>query len=126
MIKESSHLLAMMFLIAVGFWNFLGAGVIWILINTHSQLLRTCHLSDVQFYCHAALMGVYGMSLVAANVCFVPALMTEDVWSNKLAAISFWGLNGRILLLILYSIFPAGVIQTDCEATAWIWYARSP
>ena len=65
-IKNFSHYWAMMFLIAVGFWNFLGAGVFGFLINTpivsyyeHATYLTSNHG-------HAALMGVYGMLAVAA------------------------------------------------------------
>ncbi len=124
-IKNFSHYWAMMFLIAVGFWNFLGAGVFGFLINTpivsyyeHATYLTSNHG-------HAALMGVYGMLAVAAILFCTRYLMTEDAWSNKLAATSFWGLNIGLMLMLVLNIFPAGVIQMIASYTNGFWYARS-
>ncbi|PZM84137.1 MAG: nitric-oxide reductase large subunit [Candidatus Melainabacteria bacterium] len=124
-IKNFSHYWAMMFLIAVGFWNFLGAGVFGFLINTpivsyyeHATYLTSNHG-------HAALMGVYGMLAVAAVLFCTRYLMTEDAWSNKLCAISFWSLNIGLMLMLLLNIFPAGVIQMLASYTHGFWFARS-
>jgi nitric oxide reductase subunit B len=124
-IKNFSHYWAMMFLIAVGFWNFLGAGVFGFLINTpivsyyeHATYLTSNHG-------HAALMGVYGMLAVAAVLFCTRYLMTEDAWSNKLCAISFWSLNIGLMLMLLLNIFPAGVIQMLASYTNGFWFARS-
>lgn len=124
-IKNFSHYWAMMFLIAVGFWNFLGAGVFGFLINTpivsyyeHATYLTSNHG-------HAALMGVYGMLAVAAVLFCTRYLMKEDAWSNKLCAISFWSLNIGLMLMLLLNIFPAGVIQMLASYTHGFWFARS-
>lgn len=125
-IKNFSHYWAMMFLIAVGFWNFLGAGVFGFLINTpivsyyeHATYLTSNHG-------HAAMMGVYGMLAVAAVLFSTRYLMTEDVWSNRLAGLSFWGLNIGLLLMLVLNIFPAGVIQMIASYEKGFWFARSP
>jgi nitric oxide reductase subunit B len=125
-IKNFSHYWAMMFLIAVGFWNFLGAGVFGFLINTpivsyyeHATYLTSNHG-------HAAMMGVYGMLAVAAVLFSTRYLMTEDVWSNRLAGLSFWGLNVGLLLMLVLNIFPAGVIQMIASYEKGFWFARSP
>ena len=124
-IKNFSHYWAMMFLIAVGFWNFLGAGVFGFLVNTpivsyyeHATYLTSNHG-------HAAMMGVYGMLSVAAVLFSTRYLMTEDAWSNRLAALSFWGLNGGLLLMLILNIFPAGVIQMISSYQNGFWFARS-
>ncbi len=124
-IKNFSHYWAMMFLIAVGFWNFLGAGVFGFLINTpivsyyeHATYLTSNHG-------HAALMGVYGMLSVAAVLFCTRYLITEDAWSNRLCGISFWCLNVGLLLMLVLNIFPAGVIQMVASYTHGFWYARS-
>src|SRR5262249_18939798 len=75
---------------------------------------------------HAALMGVYGMLAVAAILFCTRYLMTEDAWSNRLAGLSFWGLNVGLLLMIVLNIFPAGVIQMLASYKHGFWYARSP
>lgn len=124
-IKNFSHYWAMMFLIAVGFWNFLGAGVFGFLINTpivsyyeHATYLTSNHG-------HAALMGVYGMLSVAAVLFCTRYLMTEDAWSNRLIGVSFWCLNIGLLLMLVLNIFPAGVIQMIASFDRGFWYARS-
>lgn len=124
-IKNFSHYWAMMFLIAVGFWNFLGAGVFGFLINTpivsyyeHATYLTSNHG-------HAALMGVYGMLAIAAVLFCTRYLMTNDAWSNKLIGISFYCLNIGLLLMLVLNIFPAGVIQMVASFQHGFWYARS-
>ena len=124
-IKNFSHYWAMMFLIAVGFWNFLGAGVFGFLINTpivsyyeHATYLTSNHG-------HAALMGVYGMLAVAAVLFCTRYLMANDAWSNRLCGISFWCLNTGLMLMLILNIFPAGVIQMIASFTHGFWYARS-
>ncbi len=124
-IKNFSHYWAMMFLIAVGFWNFLGAGVFGFLINTpivsyyeHATYLTSNHG-------HAALMGVYGMLAVAAVLFCTRYLMANDAWNNRLCGISFWCLNIGLMLMLILNIFPAGVIQMVASYTHGFWYARS-
>lgn len=124
-IKNFSHYWAMMFLIAVGFWNFLGAGVFGFLINTpivsyyeHATYLTSNHG-------HAALMGVYGMLAVAAVLFCTRYLMENDAWNNRLIGISFWSLNIGLLLMLILNIFPAGIIQMIASFRHGFWFARS-
>ncbi|MBP7861827.1 nitric-oxide reductase large subunit [bacterium] len=124
-IKNFSHYWAMMFLIAVGFWNFLGAGVFGFLINMpivsyyeHATYLTSNHG-------HAALMGVYGNLGVAAVLFCSRYLIKPEYWSDKLIGISFWCLNIGLLLMLALNIFPAGVLQMAASYTEGFWYARS-
>ncbi len=124
-IKNFSHYWAMLFLIAVGFWNFLGAGVFGFLINTpivsyyeHATYLTSNHG-------HAALMGVYGMLAIAAILFSTRYLIKEDAFDNKLIGISFWCLNIGLLLMLVLNIFPAGLDQMYASFTKGFWYARS-
>ncbi len=124
-IKNFSHYWAMMFLIAVGVWNFVGAGIFGFLINTpivsyyeHATYLTSNHG-------HAALMGVYGMLAIAAILFSVRYLIKEEAWNNKLIGISFWSLNIGLLLMLLLNIFPAGLDQMFASFTQGFWYARS-
>ena len=66
--KIFSHKWTVMFLMAVGFWNFLGAGVFGFLINLpivsyyeHATYLTSNHA-------HGAMMGVYGNLAIAALI----------------------------------------------------------
>lgn len=66
------------------------------------------------------------MLAVAAVLFCTRYLMAEDAWSNKLAAISFWGLNVGLLLMLVLNIFPAGIMQMAASFNQGFWYARSP
>src|SRR4030095_6166998 len=124
-IKNFQHYWAMMFLIAVGFWNFLGAGVFGFLINMpivsyyeHATYLTSNHG-------HAALMGVYGMLSVAGVLFCARYLIKPEGWSDRLVGISFWGLNVGLSLMLALYIFPAGVMQMAASFNNGFWYARS-
>ncbi len=124
-IKNFSHYWAMMFLLAVGFWNFLGAGVFGFLINTpivsyyeHATYLTSNHG-------HAAMMGVYGNLGIAAVLFCARYLIRPEAWSDKLIGISFWSLNIGLMLMLVLNIFPAGVLQMAASYSHGFWYARS-
>src|SRR5512141_1154330 len=55
------HKWAVMFLLAVGFWNFLGAGVFGFLINLPIVSYFEIGTQFTANHGHGALMGVYGM-----------------------------------------------------------------
>jgi nitric oxide reductase subunit B len=51
-----------MFLVAVGFWNFLGAGIFGFLINLPIVSYYEIGTALTANHEHAAMMGVYGCS----------------------------------------------------------------
>ena len=55
------HRWAVMFLVAVGFWNFLGAGIFGFLINLPIVSYYEIGTALTANHGHAAMMGVYGM-----------------------------------------------------------------
>jgi nitric oxide reductase subunit B len=55
------HRWAVMFLVAVGFWNFLGAGIFGFLINLPVVSYYEVGTALTANHGHAAMMGVYGM-----------------------------------------------------------------
>ncbi len=119
------HKWAVMFLMAVGFWNFLGAGIYGFLINLpivsyyeHATYLTSNHG-------HGALMGVYGNLAIAALAFCARITIKPERWNNKIWAVSFWSLNIGLLLMTVLSIFPAGVYQLIQCFQHGFWYARS-
>src|SRR5450759_1681707 len=58
------HRWAVMFLVAVGFWNFLGAGVFGFLVNLPIVGYYEIGTALTANHAHAAMMGVYGMLAV--------------------------------------------------------------
>jgi nitric oxide reductase subunit B len=59
------HRWAVMFLVAVGFWNFVGAGIFGFLINLPIVSYYQIGTALTANHGHAAMMGVYGMLAVA-------------------------------------------------------------
>jgi nitric oxide reductase subunit B len=115
------------FLMAVGFWNFLGAGVFGFLINLPivsyyevGTLLTTNHG-------HAAMMGVFGMLAVALMVFALRQTLLDVAWRRveKYVRISFWGLNIGLALMVLLNLFPGGIVQLRDVLENGYWHARS-
>ncbi len=114
-----------LFLIAVNFWNFLGAGVMGIIVNLpimnyfeHGSYLTVNHA-------HAALMGVYGNVSIAALLFASRLLIKPERWNAKLVRTSFWSINIGLMLMVILDLFPAGAIQFKAILDHGFWYARS-
>lgn len=115
------------FLMSVGFWNFLGAGVFSFLINLPivsyfeiGTILTTNHA-------HTAMMGVFGMLSVGLMAFIVRETVSEAVWPriSTLFRCAFWGLNGGLAAMFVLSLFPAGFMQLMDVAQNGYWHARS-
>ena len=112
--KSSSpfpHRWAVMFLVAVGFWNFLGAGVFGFLINLPIVSYYEIGTALTANHGHAAMMGVYGMLGVGLAMFALRYLIPADTWSDKLAKISFWSLNIGLAWMVFATLLPLGVLQ---------------
>lgn len=114
-----------MYLMAVGFWNFLGAGIFGFLINLpivsyyeHATYLTSNHG-------HGALMGVYGNLALAAMAFCARITIKPEKWNHKVWAVSFWCINIGLLAMLAISIFPAGIYQLIQSFKYGFWYARS-
>jgi nitric oxide reductase subunit B len=114
-----------LFLIAVNFWNFFGAGVMGFIINLplanyyeHGTYLTVNHG-------HAALMGVYGNLSIAAVLFCCKLLTKPNAWRPDLVRISFWSINTGLMLMVLLDLFPAGVLQFEAVVENGLWFARS-
>jgi len=114
-----------LFLIAVNFWNFFGAGVMGIIVNLpimnyfeHGTYLTVNHG-------HAALMGVYGNISMAAMLFASRLLFKPARWNRKLVRFSFWSINIGLMLMVILDLFPAGAIQFKSVLDHGFWFARS-
>src|SRR6476620_6024100 len=76
------HKWAVMFLGAVGFWNFVGAGVIGFLINLPVVSYWEIGTQFTANHGHAAMMGVYGMLAIALLVFCLRYLCRPEDWSD--------------------------------------------
>jgi len=118
---------AIYFLIAVGVWNFVGAGVFGFLINTPIVSYFEIGTTLTANHGHAAMFGVFGMLALAVLVFCMRSMQSDEVWAKteKLVKWGFWGLNIGLALMVILDLFPAGVLQLWDVLTNGYWHARS-
>lgn len=116
------------FLIAVGVWNFIGAGVFGFLINLPVVSYYEAGTNLTANHGHAAFMGVFGMLAVALLVFALRQVSSEAHWSRmeKWLRVSFWGLNLGLAGMVVLNLFPSGVLQFFDATRYGYWHARSP
>lgn len=112
-------------LVAVAFWNFLGAGIFGFIINPPIALYYMQGLNTTAVHAHTALFGVYGMLGIGLMLFVLRSLYRVNVWNNKLLSFSFWAINIGLLLMVLLSVLPIGLLQTVASVNEGMWYARS-
>lgn len=115
------------FLIAVGVWNFIGAGVFGFLINLPVISYYQTGTNLTANHGHGAMMGVFGMLAVAFSVFALRQISYEEHWRRieKFIKMSFWGLNIGLALMIILQLFPSGVLQLIDVIQNGYWHARS-
>lgn len=116
------------FLMAVGFWNFVGAGIFGFLINLPIVSYYEVGTMLTPNHGHAAFMGVFGMLAVALIVFALRETLPDIKWAKieKYIKVSFWGLNIGLALMVITSLFPGGVLQLIDAVNNGYWHARSP
>jgi nitric oxide reductase subunit B len=100
-----------MFLVAVGFWNFVGAGIFGFLINLPIVSYYEIGTALTSNHGHTAMMGVYGMLAVGFAFFALRYLIPADKWSEKLARTSFWSLNIGLAWMSFVTLLPLGILQ---------------
>lgn len=119
------HFWSVMFLAAVGFWNFLGAGIFGFLINLPVVSYYEIGTALTPNHGHAAMMGVYGMLSVGLALFCLRYLIPEKRWSDRAAKVSFWSLNLGLAWMVFASLFPVGLIQLYHSVNDGYFNARS-
>jgi len=114
------------FLMAVGVWNFVGAGVFGFLINLPIVSYFEVGTSLTANHAHAALFGVFGMLALAVMVFCLRAMQSDTTWkeTEKFVRVGFWGANVGLALMIILDLFPGGVIQLWDSIANGYWHAR--
>jgi nitric oxide reductase subunit B len=105
------HRWAVMFLVSVGFWNFLGAGVFGFLINLPIVSYYEIGTALTANHGHAAMMGVYGMLALGLALFCLRYLIPADRWPEKWARISFWSTNIGLAWMCFATLLPLGILQ---------------
>jgi len=115
------------FLIAVGVWNFIGAGIFGFLINLPVVSYYEAGTNLTANHAHAAFMGVFGMLAVALLVFALRQVSSEAHWEKmqRYMRVSFWGLNIGLGGMVVLNLFPIGVLQFLDAVKNGYWHARS-
>jgi nitric oxide reductase subunit B len=105
------HRWAVMFLVAVGFWNFLGAGIFGFLINLPIVSYYEIGTALTANHGHAAMMGVYGMLALGLAMFCLRYLIPAERWPERWARVCFWSTNLGLAWMCFATLFPLGVLQ---------------
>jgi nitric oxide reductase subunit B len=119
------HRWAVMFLVAVGFWNFLGAGIFGFLINLPIVSYYEIGTALTANHGHTAMMGVYGMLAVGLAMFCLRYLIPAERWKERAAKMSFYGLNIGLAWMAFATLFPLGIRQLYESVNIGYWEARS-
>jgi nitric oxide reductase subunit B len=115
------------FLMAVGFWNFVGAGIFGFLINLPIISYYEVGTLLTPNHGHAALMGVFGMLGIALMVFVLRQTSDDARWPGieKYIKVAFFGTNIGLAMMVTMSLFPGGVLQVWDVVQHGYWHARS-
>ncbi|HEY9785423.1 MAG TPA: cbb3-type cytochrome c oxidase subunit I [Candidatus Obscuribacterales bacterium] len=115
-----------LFILAVNFWNIVGAGVFGSLINLpivnyyeHGTYLTGNHA-------HAAMFGVKGNVALAGVLFCCQHLFARRAWNERLIKTTFWSLQIGIVMMMTLDLFPVGLYQLSAVMSHGLWYARTP
>ncbi len=120
------HKWAVMYLAAVGFWNFIGAGVFGFLINLPVVSYWEIGTQFTANHGHAAMMGVYGMLAIGFFVFVCSYFVPRDARTERAMKWSFWSLNVGLAWMVFANLFPIGVLQLHDALVNGYWHARRP
>ncbi|MCY0989333.1 nitric-oxide reductase large subunit [Nannocystis sp. ILAH1] len=113
------------FFIAVAFWNTIGAGLFGFMINPPVALYYMQGLNTTPVHGHTALFGVYGMLGIGLMLFCLRALRPGLAWREGWIAAAFWAINGGLAAMVMLSLLPIGLLQTQAAVDVGYWYARS-
>ncbi|HEY8857437.1 MAG TPA: cbb3-type cytochrome c oxidase subunit I [Rugosibacter sp.] len=115
------------FLMAVGFWNFVGAGIFGFMINLPIVSYYEVGTQLTPNHGHAAMMGVFGMLAIALMVFVLRQTSDDTRWADmeKYIKVAFWGTNIGLAMMVTMSLFPSGVLQVWDVVQHGYWHARS-
>ncbi len=114
------------FFISVAFWNLVGAGVFGFLLNPPIVLYFSQGINTTPLHAHTALFGVYGLLAISLLLFSVRHIVARRAWSDRLLKWSFWGLNGGLAAMAVFSLIPSGFYQLFHAVESGLWFARSP
>ncbi|MCC7138544.1 MAG: nitric-oxide reductase large subunit [Planctomycetes bacterium] len=113
------------FFAGVAFWNLVGAGLFGFLINPPIALYYAQGLNTTPVHGHTALFGVYGLLALGLVLLVLRRLTAGRVWKEGALRYAFWAMNVGLLLMVVLSLLPVGVLQAKASVERGLWWARS-
>jgi nitric oxide reductase subunit B len=114
-----------MFIIASGFWNFIGAGVLGFFINLplvnyyeHGTYLTVGHA-------HAAMFGAFGFLALGMATYMLRISSKPAQWTERRLRWAFWLWNVGLAVMVFVSVLPVGFLQLETAFTESYAAARS-
>jgi nitric oxide reductase subunit B len=96
------------------------------LINPPIVLYYIQGINTTPLHAHAALFGVYGLLAISLLLFSIRHIVSRISWSDTALKWSFWGLNGGLASMLVFSLIPSGFYQFYFAVKHGLWYARSP
>src|SRR6185503_1227262 len=120
------HVWTFYFIMAVGVWNFVGAGIFGFLINLPIVSYFEVGTIFTVNHGHAAMMGVFGMLAIALLVFSVRHVSTHGECDRARPAcnVSFSRLNLGAGMMVVCSLVRVGLRQLEDGLTNGYWHAR--
>lgn len=72
-----------------------------------------------------ALFGVYGMLGIGLMLFCLRCMTRQEAWKPGVLKFSFWALNIGLVLMIVLSLLPVGILQAIASIEHGMWYGRS-
>lgn len=121
------HRWTLNFFMAVGVWNFVGAGVFGFLINTPIVSYYEIGTMLTPNHGHTAMFGVFGFLALGLSVFCMRKNLTDAQMERLVPWLkcSFWGLNIGLALMVVLSMLPGGFVQIFDSIKNGYWHARS-
>ncbi len=122
---DFAYTVPLMFVIASGIWNFLGAGILGTVINfpvvgyfEHGTYLTVAHA-------HAAFFGSFGMLALGLGTFVLRYTTDTTVFPAARFKQAFWAMNVGLALMLLLSVIPIGFLQLESVVASGYDVARS-
>ncbi len=121
---QTIHRLPLAFFLASALWQFVGSGILGLLINLpvvnyyeHGTFLTVAHS-------HASFLGAFGF-LALGMLLYALRHADPNGWNERRLWGSFWLLNIGLTLMVFISVTPVGVLQLQEAVQADYAAARS-
>jgi nitric oxide reductase subunit B len=95
------------------------------MINPPVALYYMQGLNTTPVHGHTALFGVYGMLGIGLMLFCLRSMRPGEAWNQGMMATAFWCINGGLMAMVVLSVLPVGLLQTQAAVSEGYWYARS-